>query len=269
MEVDLLMPERIMFKIPSKSEVRVTDGVTSAIIIEAASLPYDFEPFSHFTQLSATKIALSSTISCCVHIPDRMTNTSTVIGEYKGCGYEEGIPGKFGGTTALLLNNQNTSQMFVVDGENKAIRVVDIESGSLSTFVTSDLITQVQWTTITQRSNGDLFLTQGLDIFKIAYADQEVRWQSGGKVCEPDYTDCDREDFAESSYSWPGNVAFLSEDIALHADAFTNTLYKFDLNREWMFKLTIPDLNLPLALLVTDDSLYIGQEQTIRRIKCK
>lgn len=198
---------------------------------------------------------------------DRHTTlTSKYSGQCESAGYSEGQPGQFHYPVSVIRDNNDDRKLLVTDHENKAIRTVDINTGAVGTFIKSDILSSISH--MTQDDNGDLYVTAGYTaLYRITYSEMIITLITGspGKVGYRDNS------LLDSLFYNPYDLAFIGNQTLLVADTGSDKIRLVDMNADRVSTLNLCSgcLAYPSSLLITNNSLFVGQWQKIRQFICE
>lgn len=226
-----------------------------------------FKLIRGFTQVNVTHVIIADTGNHCLRFINRITNeTSYFKGICGESGYRDGIDPLFNYPWGVAQNPTDSSQLYVADHHNHAIRMFDIKS---------DIC-------ITIRAKGDLNRPMGLNFdwnkdnliitnthFLLSMRIDTLEFQvtvgvSTGADGHNDLT------AAESYLNWPRDTIFISESVQLIADHDNQLIRVVDIDSGEVYSLctgapTTEDgdisecgLSFPNSLLYLDGYLYVG-----------
>ena len=193
---------------------------------------------------------------------DRTThNTSQFSGQCMSAGYNNDRSGQFSSPNTVVIDKRDKNQLLITDYWNNAARTVDLMSQVVGTFVKSDIrgITQ-------EEKSGDLYVTSHGAVYRIMYTQRSVLLISGSPR-SPSYRD---STLLDSRFYSPYALIFITPHILLVADYVNNKLRLLDMNSDKVTTLNvINSLKKPYSLLLTNNSLYLGQRMKITQYKCE
>ena len=157
------------------------------------------------------------------------------------------------------------NQLLITDYSNKAVRTVDVMSQFVGTFVKSDSLQYIR--SITQdQTRGDLYVTVPQAVYRITYTQRIVSMIAR----RTDSFSCKDSTLLDSLFDWPYELIFITPHTLLVADKDNKKLRLVDMNSDNVRTLSVRNsLNNPNSLLLTNNSLYVGQYQKIIQYKCK
>ena len=275
MELDRYRPGFIIY---SDAHALVTSYRTTAHLIagnsaqkgyrEGVGAEAWFTYIAGFAQISEKLVVVADTENNCLRLIDRSTNNTSVFsGQCKSRGYEGGLPGQFSYPHFVVIDKRDKNQLFITDFFNSAVRNVTVNSRVAGTFVQSDSLKYI--TGITQEEeSGDLYVTAYHALYRITYTQRTVSLISGSPgYYSSGYTDSTLRD---SLFNVPHGLIFITPKTLLVADDDNNKLRLVDMNSDKVTTLNVTNsLSSPRSLLLTNNSLYVGQDKKITQYKCE
>lgn len=274
MEVDQFRPGFIIY---TDYHALMTSDGTHTYLIAGSTSSYGYREgvgaearFSWvkgFVQITDERIvAVDSSNHCLRKIARSSKTTWPFCGHCDFHGYFDGTPGKFYDPWAIVRDHKNTSQLLVADTNNEAVRTVDISSGAVSTFVKSRSILYIRG--ITQDKNGDVYVTTQNAISRIAYGDRVITLLAGSLGYKGGYND---GSLLNAQFYLLYDLIFIGHKTLLVPDLRNKQVRLLDLDEDRVTTLHICPgcLKEPSSLLLTNDSLYVGQYDKIQRYTCK
>lgn len=146
------------------------------------------------------------------------------------------------------------------------MRTVDVSSASVGTFVKSDLLIYIMH--LIQDDNGDLYVIAAFHaIYRITYR-QKIATLISGSPGTNGYTD---SSLLNSIFYYPRDLVFIGSQTLLVADYNNNRIRLVDMNSDRISTLDLCSgcLYRPTSLLITNNSLYVGQYKTIQQFICE
>ena len=193
---------------------------------------------------------------------DRTTNNTS---EFSGLcggyfGYEDGRPGWFKFLQSAVLDKRDKNQLLIVDQASRAVRTVNVSSRVVGTYVQSDSLHYIRGIT-QEEKRGDLFVTADYAVYIL----RTVSLISGSLgFWGPKYSTQ-----LDSLFNFPNELIFITPKTPLIADRNNNNLRLLDMNSDKVTTLNVTNsLSTPYALLLTNNSLYVGQHKEIIQCMC-
>ena len=210
-----------------------------------------------FAQISEKLVVVADTENSCLRLIDRSTNkTSVFSGQCKSRGYEGGLPGQFNYPYFVVIDKRDKNQLFITDFFNSAVRNVTVNSRVAGTFVQSDSLKYIKGITQEEES-GDLYVTAYHALYRITYIQRTVSLISGSPGDNSGY---EVSTLLDSRFNWPFELIFIKPNTLLIADTANRKLRLLDMNSDKVTTLNVTNsLSAPYSLLLTNDSLYVGQ----------
>ena len=155
------------------------------------------------------------------------------------------------------MDKRDKNQLLITDGTNAAVRTVDVMSQDVDTFLKSDSFKDLKDITQEEKS-GDLYLTARHAVYRIKYVEKTVSLISGYGSGYGGGT------LLESLFNWPLELTFIRPETLLVADYNNNKLRLLEMKSDSVTTLNVTNLlSRPTSLLLTNDSLYVGQYKKI------
>ena len=275
MEPDSYQPGNIIYA--DKCSLKTTDGVTAAIIAghptqsgykDADRENSRFGLITGFIGITAKILIAADYYNHCLRRIHRDTGlTTTFSGMCGSSGYQDGRQAKFHQPCSIIRNNQNISQLLVTDMYNNAIRIVAVGDGSAGTLIKS-ITVRDPWS-LTQNTAGDIFVTTFYAVYRISYTEKTMTLIAGS----PTNTGYRDGSLLNSLFYYPKELIFISTDRLLAADYYNNQIRILDLDKDQVTTLNLctgcVSILWPYSIMLTNDSLYVGQYRKILRFKCK
>ena len=221
-----------------------------------------------FAQISEKLVIVADLRNHCLRLIDRTTNnTSEFSGLCGGSfGYEDGRPGRFKLLESAVLDKRDKNQLLILDPNNLAVRTVNVSSRVVDTFVWSDSLKYIRGITQEEES-GDLYVTAYHALYRITYTQRTVTLISGSPGWNSGYGD---STLLNSLFDYPRELLFITSNTLLIADWDNNKLRLLDMNSDKVTTLNVTNsLYRPASLLLTNNSLYVGQYKKITQYKCE
>ena len=140
------------------------------------------------------------------------------------------------------------------------MRTVDVKSQAVGTFLKSDSLKNIRGITQEEKS-GDLYVTAYHAVYRIAYMQRTVTHISGSTNWNSGNRD---STLLHSQFKDPYALIFITPDTLLVADSGNNKLRLLDMKSDKVTTQNVTNsLKNPYSLLLTNNSLYVGQWQKI------
>ena len=98
-----------------------------------------FNMITGFTQISEKLVIVADCSNYCLRLIDHTTrNTSEFSGLCKSCRYKGGVQAEYCGPIAVVIDQRDKNKLLVVDQYNEALRIVNLTSRAVGTFVKSE-----------------------------------------------------------------------------------------------------------------------------------
>ena len=280
MEEDLDDHGKILFT--DTLSIKTTDGMSTSIVVGSEKYPgyvdgvgeaARFNGIYGFTQLNTSLVVVADSSSHCLRFVDRVTNqTSTFIGLCTQRGFTDGE-----GQNALFdipfsLMVFNSTSLLVSDLANNAIRLVDVETATVSTLITDILSPKG----MEMADSSQQFYVLAGSV--LALVDVESLTFEVLKSAEPGLQD---GNLSSSQYMFPTSIDRLDNDTLVVADAIASRIRMISLStgevtsicaavtppaRDTSDELRM-DIDCPpylaLTVLKSGDALYIGGSRSI------
>ena len=268
MELDKYRPGYLLYT--DKHALMTYNGTTTHLIAgnstqwgyrEGVGAEARFTSIYGFAQISEKHVVVADVNNHCLRLIDRTTNkTSVFSGQCKSRGYEGGLPGQFSYPHFVVIDKRDKNQLFITDFFNNAVRNVTVNSRVAGTFVQSDSLKYI--TGITQEEeSGDLYVTAYHALYRITYTQTTVSLISGSPGENYGHKD---STLLKSLFDLPYELIFITPKTLLIADRGNNKLRLVHMNSDKVTTLNVTNsLNSPRSLLLTNDSLYVGQRKKI------
>ena len=269
MELDHYRPGYLVYT--DKHALMTSDGTTTHLIAgnstqggyrEGVGAEARFFYIRGFAQISDKHVVVVDRYNHCLRLIDRTTNNTSVFsGQCESYGYEDGRPGLFGYPVYVVIDKRDKNQLFIVDSDNSAVRNVTVNSRVAGTFVQSDSLKVIKGITQEEES-GDLYVTAYNALYRITYIQRTVSLISGSPGRSSDiYRD---STLLDSLFKYPYGLIFIRPKTLLIAEENNDKLRLVDMNSDQVTTLNVTNsLHEPTSLLLTNDSLYVGQYQKI------
>ena len=230
-------------------------------------------------QLGAGLVVAVDRNNDCLRSINRISKlTETFVGVCEKTGsnddYLTSGTARFSGPWDVIVNNQNTSLLYVTDEYNDAIRLVNIKTKMVSTLVSSSNIDNPKG--IIQDKTGNLYVVANHALLKIMPQDGSITIQTlSGSTSTKGFLDSMRR---KALYNEPRSVVMLNPTMFLLADHKNNLLRVVDLKTNRTTSVCTGnigygsgpidqcELNKPSSLLIAGTTVYIGEWKGIRKI---
>ena len=245
--------------------MKTTDGVTTAIIAghptqsgykDADGENSRFGLITGFIGITAKILIAVDHDNHCLRRIHRDTGlTTTFSGVCTSSGYQDGTQAKFKYPYSIIRNNQKRNKLLVTDEYNNAIRTVTVSDGPVGTLIKSDTIRH-PWS-LTQNTAGDIFVTTNYAVYRISYTEKTITLIAG----------------SPTTTGYRELIFIQNNNLLIIADHYNNKLRLLDLDDDKVTTLNLCNgcvsLLWPYSIMLTNDSLYVGQYRKILRFKCK
>ena len=272
---DSYQPGNIIYT--DRHSLKTTDGVTTAIIAghptqwgykDADGKNSRFGLITGFIGITAKVLIAVDHWNHCLRRIHRDTGISTTFsGMCTSSGYQDGTQGKFHNPISIFRDNQNRNQLLVTDEYNKAIRTVSVSDGSVGTLMKSNIVKRTRY--LTQNTAGDIFVTTPFSVYRISYTEKSITLIAGSNITLG-YRD---SSLLNSLFLYPTGMIFIQTNKLLIADERNDKLRILDLDKHKVKTLKLCNgcvsLYRPVSIMITNDSLYVGQYKNILRFECK
>ena len=267
MELDKYRPGYLLYI--DYNTLMTSDGTTTHLIAgnstqwgyrEGVGAEARFTSIYGFAQISEKLVVVADVNNHCLRLINRSTNkTSEFSGQCQSEGYEGGRPGQFSYPHFVVIDKRDKNQLFITDFFNNAVRNVTVNSRVAGTFVHSDSLTGILGITQEEES-GDLYVTVRHALYRITYIQRTVSLISSGSG-SPGHKD---STLLDSLFNLPYELIFIAPHTLLIADAYNGKLRLVHMNSDKVTTLNVTNsLRLPYSLLLTKNSLYVGQLRKI------
>ena len=274
MELDRYRPGFIVYT--HKYTLMTSDGTTTYLIAgnsaqggyrEGVGADARFYRITGFAQITEKLVVVADVNNHCMRRIDRATNkTSVFSGKCKSQGYQDGRPGQFFYPWSVVMDKRDKNQLLITDSRNKAVRTVDVESQAVGKFSQSASLNNIMGITQEEKS-GDLYVTAYHAIYKITYIQKTLSLISGSPGSKSGHED---GTLLSSLFNFPEELIFITPKNLLVADYDNNKLRLLDMKADKVTTLHVTNsLSLPASLLLTNNSLYVGQRRKITQYKCE
>ena len=281
--MDRYRPGRIIYT--DKNCIKTYDGATTRLIAgrsdshfygdyrEGVGAEARFNAIQGFMQISDVHMVVEDSFNSCLRLIDRESGATSVFsGQCEKEGYQDGLPGLFHYPWCVVMDRNDQSQLLVADLKNSAVRTVDVASGAVGSFVNSSMLQFISH--LTQDEMGNMYVSAHHALYKITYDNKVISLLSGSAEDSLSsgigYRD---STLLNSLYSSPQDIIFIGPDMLLVADDGNKKLRLLDINSNNVTTLNVasPDdyPERPVAILLTENSLFVGVHQTILQYQCE
>ena len=269
MELDRYRPGFIVYT--HKYTLMTSDGTTTYLIAgnsaqggyrEGVGADARFYRITGFAQITEKLVVVADVNNHCMRRIDRATNNTSVFsGQCKSQGYQDGRPGQFFYPWSVVMDKRDKNQLLITDSRNKAVRTVDVESQAVGKFSQSASLNNIMGITQEEKS-GDLYVTAYHAIYKITYIQKTLSLISGSPGRNSHgYRD---STLLDSQFRYPAGLIFITPHTLLVADFWNYKLRLVDMKSDKVTTLRVTNsLDRPTSLLLTNNSLYVGQYEKI------
>ena len=268
MELDRYRPGYLLYT--EETALMTSDGTTTHLIAgnstkygyrEGVGDEARFTYIYGFAQISEKLVVVADSNNNCLRLIDRSTNkTSVFSGLCESRGYKDGSPGQFDYPFFVVIDKRDKNQLFITDYRNSAVRTVNANSRVVGTFVWSDSLKYIRGITQEEES-GDLYVTALNALYRITYTQRTVTLISGSPGWNSGYGD---STLLNSLFDYPRELLFITFNTLLIADWDNNKLRLLDMKSDKVTTLHVTNsLYRPASLLLTNNSLYVGQWRKI------
>ena len=191
---------------------------------------------------------------------DRTTHNTSVISRYQSSGYQGVLPGQFGYPRSVVIDQRDKNQLLITDSGDDAVRTVDVNSQVAGTFVWSDSLKYIRGIT-QEEDSGDLFVTVNNVLYRITFVQKTVSLIAGSRIGFWGHKD---STLLDSLLHMPCELILIKSNTLLIADSNSHKLRLVDMNSDQVTTLNVTNsLDFPTSLLLTNNSLYVGQRKKI------
>ena len=275
MELDRNRPGSLLYT--ENTALMTYDGTTTHLIAgsstqsgyrEGVGAEARFYYIPGFAQISEKLVVVADSGNHCLRLINRSTNkTSVFSGQCESPGYQGGSQGQFDKPFYVVIDKRDKNQLFITDSGNAAVRTVDVNSRVADTFVESDSLKDIRGITQEEES-GDLYSIAYHAVYRITYIQKTVSLISGSPGRNSrGYRD---STLLNSLFEYPYELILIKPNTLLIADCYNNKLRLVDMNSDKVTTLNVTNsLNYPASLLLTNNSLYVGQLKKLTQYKCE
>lgn len=243
---------------------------------EGVGVAARFGQLSGFYQINNRKVIVADFYNHCLRQVDRRTGqTMLFAGTCTKAGYADGTSALFQHPMSIIPDNQNKGKMLVTDRSNKVVRHVDITTKVVSTFFKYKELPFGLYDITQDVSRGDLYMTTDNAVYQLGYHNKEMRLLAG----DPSRRGYNDGDFADALFNFPQKLLLIdNERKLLVAGKYNHRLRVLDRDTNTTYSICTGtsghsngdtnscSLHNPQSLMVSQDSLYIGEWQNIRKL---
>ena len=269
MELDRYRPGYLVYT--DGYALMTSDGTTTHLIAgnstqrgyrDGVGAEARFDLLTGYAQISDTLVVVADSSIHCMRLIDRTTNNTSLLSGQCGFwsfGYEDGRPGRFNRPWSVVIDQRNKSQLLITESWNAAVRTVDVKSQVVGTFKKHDSLLHIDC--ITQEKSGDLYVTAWFAVYRITYIQKTVSLISGSPGDIYGYID---STLLDSRFDGPFELILIEPNTLLISDSNNNKLRLVAMNSDKVATLNVTNsLDDPRSLLLTNNSLYVGQSKKI------
>ena len=160
-----------------------------------------------------------------------------------------------------MIDKRDRNQLLITDLWNAAVRTVNVSSRVVGTIVKSDSLDYIRGITQDEKS-GDLYVTAYNAVYRITYTQRTVSLISGLSGSNSrGYKD---STLLNSLFDFPVHLIVMTPGTLLVADHRNKKLRLVDMKSDKVTTLNVTNsLYRPASLLLTNNSLYVGQWRKI------
>ena len=249
-----------------RNALSTSDGLNARVIAgnvnengyrEGKGTDARFYGVAGFTQISTTCVVIADYANDCLRLVNRMSGaTSVLAGQCQSEGYQDGARGQLHRPYSVVRNRIDNNQLLVADVFNKAVRIVNIRSGVLGTFVMSNLLRGIEY--LTQDDAGNIYASATYDLLRISYKTKHVSLLASSA----DY----------KARFCPSGLLSIAADTLLVTDYCQNELETINTNSGIGTTVNISSsvtLYRASSILLTEDYLFVGGYPNITQFDCE
>lgn len=283
MELDQFIPGNILFA--DGNSIKTTDGTHTDIVvgssqtsgyIEGIEAKARFNMITGFSQVTNSAVVVADYKNHCLRLVNRKSyKTSVYAGKCTEAGYKDGDSALFYRPASIIVDMMRQLQTLIVcDRYNNALRLVDVVTREVGTFMRSDETLYHPIGLTQDFSSGDLFITTHHAVYKLAYENKSLKLVAGSK--SQGY----RDGYLRAAlFSYPRELMIIHGNKFLVADQDNNRLRVIDVNMNRISSIcsgteanthgdfSSCELNQPRSLLISGSTLFVGGYYRIRRIR--
>ena len=270
---NILFSDRSSLKTTDSNETKTIVGrATKHAYREGAGEAARFSGITGFYQInSRTVVVVDQSNHCLRHIDRPTAQTQPFSGTCTKSGYADGAQALFYSPHSIIPDSRDQDKLLVTDNGNNAVRHVDINTRVVSTFYKGALNYPLG---ITQDfSSGDLYMTTFSAVYHLNYHSKDLTLITGSPT-QHGYRD---GDFSVSLFYYPNELLLIDNMRKLLVtdynnnrlrilDRQSNTTYSLCTGARGHIDGDMDSCSLywPRSLMVSGDSLFIGEYQSIR-----
>jgi len=244
-----------------------TDGQTTSTLV-SFTVP-------GFTQLNTTHVVLVNRNSHCIKLLTREdSNIKVMAGSCGTSGYKDGKVGvgQLYYPDKVKIDVRNPGKLLVTDGNNHALRSVDMKTGELSTVINTGF----------RYPEGLLWAGRQLLVTNWEYYISRVSWSSNGTVSNTLLAGSTTNSgdvigsFDIARFRYPSNIEELTDNLYLVADYSNRKLKLMDMKKKIVGPVCFEGEDpctessllpaRPFALLNEGGAIYVGMYQNIYKL---
>lgn len=268
-----------------RHSLKSTDGSTTSLIVGSASfsgyaggvgIQARFDFISSFVQLTPTDVLVVDFGNHCFRTVDRLTNaTANFTGTCQVSGDRDGSDHLFSEPRTIIEDLKNPGHFFITEKSGAALRYMSVNAGHIN--VTTLYRGVFSYRDMVQKtSTGNVYITHDGGVNVYDYIHETMSALVGSTA----------QGFVDGVFSLTrfrglSGITLISDSVILVADENNNRLRLLDLSTNTSSSicsgirgnqdgnLTSCQLYCPLALLMKNDTLYVGGFRRIRKIQGK
>ena len=238
-----------------------------------------FNVIAGFIQLPPSEIIVLDTRNHCVRSVHRKTQATNVIaGVCTSEGYAENNATLFRSPRSIILDVKNSRQLIVTDRGNRALRTIDVKTHLVKTlFKNNDISIETYQGILQDPTTGDIYLTFRHGIARFDYNTYTITHIAGSHTAGSILKD-GRSSIPNILFYHPKELVSLHSGSLLLADSYNHNLIVLNftsgvgipvcsgLRGHVDGELWSCQLWYPQALLLANDTVYVGETGSIRAI---
>ena len=264
MEFDLYRNDgSILFS--DHKKLKTTNGKTTTEVSAG------FSAARGFKQLDSSHVAVADYLRNCIRLVNREDNSNNVLSGTCGTkGFVDGASAKFYGPWSMELDERNPGHLLVTDMENRALRSVDVTTGTVSTVIRTGFY----------QPSGLTWYNGRLLVCNFNYI-SEVSWSANGVVSNNKLTATTAGgyrdgDFSTAQFNFPYEIQQVKDGLFLVADDHNKMIRLLDMINKKVLPVcigsttncttsTVLSINL-FSLLISNNIVYVGEDQGILKL---
>ena len=248
-----------------KIQLKTTNGQTTTAVASG------FSYITGFKQLNTSYVAVVDYYSHCIRMVNREDNSNKPFAGSCGTkGYVDGASAKFKNPYDIELDERHPGHLLVTDRFNRALRSVDVTSGTVSTVIRTGF----------NSPRGLAWYNERLLVCNENYI-SEVSWSANGLVSNNKLTTTTSRgyrdgDFSIAQFNNPYEIKRIRDDLFLVADYGNSKLRRLNMSTRKVLPVCIDSSalcttgttlsNRPLSVLISDDKVYVGRINRILKL---